>query len=62
MTALDKIFAPLALLAFAGFLGILIYYVPRPGLVIVCLISIALCAFDFMRSTFIRRWRERNGR
>lgn len=59
MTYLDRLFAVLAFLAFAGFLGILVWYVPRPGLVVV---SVLLCAYDFIRSTFIRRWRERNYR
>ena len=59
MSALDKILATLSLLAFAGFLGVLIYFVPRPGLVAVCVVSVLLCAFDFARSAFIRRWRER---
>jgi hypothetical protein len=59
VTALDKIFALLALFAFTGFLGILIYFVPRPGLILVCVVSVLLCAFDFARSTLIRRWRER---
>jgi hypothetical protein len=62
VNALDKIFAVLSLLAFAGFLGILIWYVPRPGLIVVCVIAVALCAYDFLRSAFIRRWRERNYR
>ncbi len=62
MNALDKVFAVLALLAFAGFLGILIWYVPRPGLIVVCVVSVLLCAYDFLRSAFIRRWRERNYR
>ena len=62
MTVLDRILAVLAFLAFAGFLGILAWYVPRPGLVAVCIASVLLCAYDFMRSAFIRRWRERNYR
>ena len=60
MSALDRIFALLSLLAFAGFLAILIFFVPRPGLVVVCVVCVGLCAYDFIRSTFIRRWRERN--
>ena len=59
MTLLDRTFAVLSLLAFAGFLAILIWFVPRPGLVLVCVASVALCAYDFVRSTYIRRWRER---
>jgi hypothetical protein len=62
VSILDRTFALLALLAFAGFLGILIWYVPRPGLIVVCVVSVLLCAYDFLRSTFIRRWRERNYR
>jgi hypothetical protein len=62
MTALYRIFAVLSFLAFAGFLIILIWHVPRPGLVIVCVASILLCGYDFIRSAFIRRWRERNYR
>lgn len=59
MTLLDRVFAVLSLFAFAGFLGILIWFVPRPGLVAVSVIGVLLCAFDFLRSAFIRRWRER---
>jgi hypothetical protein len=62
MTSLDRTFAALGLFAFAGFLGILIWHAPRPGLVAVCIVSVLLCAYDFIRSTFIRRWRERNYR
>ncbi len=62
MTYLDRLLALLSLLAFAGFLAILIYFVPKPGLVIVSIASILLCAYDFVRSNFIRRWRERNSR
>ena len=42
MSILDKILAILSLLAFAGFLLILIWFVPRPGLVLVCVVSIAV--------------------
>jgi hypothetical protein len=62
MSALDRFFATLSLLAFAGFLGILIWFVPKPGLVVVSVVSVLLCAYDFVRSTYIRRWRERNDR
>jgi hypothetical protein len=61
MSALDKFFATLSVLAFAGFLGILIWFVPKPGLVIVCVASVLMCGFDFVRSAYIRQWRERNG-
>jgi hypothetical protein len=62
MSALDRFFATLSLLAFAGFLGILIWFVPKPGLVVVSVVSVLLCAYDFVRSTYIRRWRERSDR
>ena len=62
MNLLDRIFAVLAFLAFAGFLLILIWHVPKPGLVAVSVASVAMCAYDFARSAFIRRWRERNYR
>ena len=60
MKLLDRVFATLSFLAFAGFLGILIWFVPRPGLIIVSIASVLLCAYDFVRSTYIRRSRERN--
>jgi hypothetical protein len=62
MTILDRVLALLSFAAFAGFLIILITYVPRPGLVAVCIASILLCAYDFFRSATIRRRRERNFR
>jgi hypothetical protein len=62
MSLLDRVLATLAFLAFAGFLGILIWFVPKPGLILVCVVCVAFCAYDFVRSTYIRRWRERNHR
>ena len=38
MRLLDRVFATLAFLAFAGFLGILIWFVPKPGLILVCVV------------------------
>ena len=58
MSLLDRIFAALSFLAFVGFLAILIWFVPKPGLILVCVVSVALCGYDFLRSTYIRRWRE----
>ena len=40
MSLLDRVFATLAFLAFAGFLGILIWFVPKPGLVLVCVVCV----------------------
>ena len=62
MSALDRVLATVSFLAFAGFLAILIYFVPKPGLVLVCVVCAGCCAYDFIRSTYIRRWRERNYR
>jgi hypothetical protein len=60
MTNLDRILALLSLLAFAGFLGILIGFVPKMGLVLVSLICVVMCAYDFFRSATARRRHERN--
>jgi hypothetical protein len=60
MSLLNRILATLSFLAFAGFLAILIWFVPKPGLILVCVVSVAFCGYDFVRSTYIRRWRERN--
>jgi hypothetical protein len=62
MTNLDRILAVLSLLAFAGFLGILIGFVPKMGLIAVSVICVALCAYDFFRSATARRRRERSYR
>jgi hypothetical protein len=60
MSMLDKVMAAVSLFAFAGFLGILIWFVPKPGLVVVSLICIAMCAYDFLRSATAKRRRERD--
>lgn len=62
MSLLDRILAPLALLAFAGYLSILIWHVPKFGLIAVCVISVALGAFDFARILFHRGIVERRMR
>jgi hypothetical protein len=62
MTNLDRVFALLSFFAFAGFLGILIWFVPKMGLVVVSLICIAMCGYDFARSATARYRRERNYR
>lgn len=62
MSALDKIFALLGFLAFSGFLMILIWFVPRPGLVLVSAACILMCGYDFLRSATARRRRERDTR
>jgi hypothetical protein len=62
MSLLDKVMAAISFFAFAGFLAILTWFVPKPGLVAVCVICVAMCGYDFLRSTYIRRWRERADR
>jgi hypothetical protein len=59
MRTLDKIFATISMLAMIGYLGILIWNVPKFGLVLVSVVSVAMGIFDFVRSAVIRRWRER---
>jgi len=47
---MNAFIAILAFLFLGAFLGILITKVPMPDLVIVTLIAISMCAFDFVRS------------
>lgn len=47
---MNTVIAILSFLTLGGFLGILIFKVPMPDLVIVTLIAVAMCAFDFVRS------------
>lgn len=55
MRASDVIIAMLALLTFAAFLGVLIWKVPDPALIAVCLIGLAMAVFDFTRTAVRRR-------
>ncbi|MEX0628297.1 MAG: hypothetical protein WEB63_10725 [Cucumibacter sp.] len=52
---LDKILAPLALLVLVGFLGIIVWRVPDPALIVVVSIAVAACAYDFWRAAFRNR-------
>ncbi len=49
----DKIIAIAALLVLAAYLSVLVYYVPQPALTIVCILTVLLAAFDFVRMTFL---------
>jgi hypothetical protein len=51
----DVLLALAALAAFATFVGILIYEVPRLDLVIVVGIVFVMAAFDFARELFAKR-------
>lgn len=48
---LDKFLALISILCFAGFVGILIYYVTEPDLTIICLLVVAMALFDFFLLT-----------
>jgi len=60
MTLLDRILAPLALFGFALYLGVLVWRVPLPALIIVCVGGVLLAAFDFARSAAWQRRMNRN--
>lgn len=47
---MNALIATLAFLVLGGFLGILLYKVPMPDLIIVTLLAMAMCAYDFIRS------------
>jgi hypothetical protein len=49
MRLVDVIGAAVALLLFAGFLGIIAVHVPAPPLLVVFGVCIAMAAFDFYR-------------
>ncbi len=55
MKTSDVILALLALLTFAAFLGILVWKVPDPALIAVCLIGLALAVLDFTRTAVRHR-------
>jgi hypothetical protein len=46
----DKIFAPLAMLLFVAFVGLLAFYVNEPDLWIVIVVVCALGGFDFWKT------------
>jgi hypothetical protein len=48
----DKIIAIVALLVLVAYLGVLVYFVPQPALTVVCVLTVLLAAFDFVRMTF----------
>jgi len=51
-TTLDKGIAVVALLVLAAYLAVLVWYVPQPGLTIVCVFVLLLAAVDFFRMAF----------
>jgi len=54
MKGLDWIIAPLAIACFAFSVCVIIWFVPEPGLVVVCLLAVALGVYDFALSAFDR--------
>jgi uncharacterized membrane protein len=58
----DRILALAAILALALYLGVLIWRVPQPALIVVCASGVLLAAFDFSRSVLQRFRFERNNR
>ena len=55
---LDRFLALISILTFAGFVGILIYYVTEPDLTIICVVVLLMAFFDFYLLT---RARSRSG-
>ena len=55
MRASDILAAAFAILLFAAFLGILIWKVPSPALIVVCALGIGLAAVDFVLTAFRHR-------
>lgn len=61
MKGLDWIIAPLALVAFALSMGVIVVWVPDIDLAIVCIFAVVLASYDFWVSAF-RRWTPRDNR
>lgn len=55
MTTLDAVLAILAILALALFLGVLIFYVQQTALIVVCVLTVLMAAFDFVREFAVAR-------
>ncbi|MGI9498713.1 MAG: hypothetical protein ACR2P3_01640 [Geminicoccaceae bacterium] len=51
---LDKSLALISILCFAGFVGILIYYVTEPDLTIICVGVVLMAFFDFFLLTRVK--------
>ena len=48
---LDKFLALISILSFAGFVGILLYYVTEPDLTIICVGVVLMAFYDFFLLT-----------
>ena len=62
MNGFDWIIAPLALVSFALSIGVVIWFVPAPGLVAVSILAVALAAYDFYLTASGRAQRVDNRR
>lgn len=54
---LDRVLALVAFAFFSGFLGVIIFSVNHPMLILVAAIGIAFVAWDFFTQLFMRRGR-----
>ncbi len=59
---IDKVLATLSVLMLAAFLGIVIWFVAEPDLIIVAVAVLAMVVFDFWRSTRTKRNNGNNRR
>ncbi len=48
---LDKLLALISIICFAGFVGILVYYVREPDLTVICVVVVAMALVDFFLLT-----------
>ena len=60
MTVTDGILALAAIVGLALYLAVLIWYVPQPALIVVCVVTVLMAAFDFVRE--FRQHRSENRR
>lgn len=51
---IDRVLGSVALLVFAGFLGVLVWRAPLPDLAVVLAVVFAMAAYDFWLSLFKR--------
>lgn len=49
---IDKFLAVVSLACLIGFMGVIIWFVPDPDLVIVTIIVLAMAVYDFYREAF----------
>jgi|GEM_PF-3707225 len=57
---LDRLLALISIVCFAGFVGILIYFVTEPDLTIICVAVVVMAIFDFFLLTRAKPKTERD--